>query len=76
MIPLAIILILLRARLIGKAVNSRTPDCGITQIMYLAVTGTKQWINIFGQDIDNPVLRNGMLIKERLYTFHVRCENR
>ena len=55
-ILVAVILILLIARLIGKALNSRTPDGGINETMYVDVNGTKQWINIYGQDKDNPVL--------------------
>ncbi|MBR6835491.1 MAG: alpha/beta fold hydrolase, partial [Oscillospiraceae bacterium] len=52
----AVILILLIARIIGKAVNSRTLDGGINESMYVDINGTKQWINIYGQDKDNPVL--------------------
>lgn len=52
----AAIIILLTVRLIGKAVNSRTPDGGINESMYVDINGTKQWINIYGQDKDNPVL--------------------
>ncbi len=52
----AAIIILLVVRLIGKAVNSRTPDGGINESMYVDINGTKQWINIYDQDKDNPVL--------------------
>lgn len=52
----AAIIILLVARLIGKAVNGTTPDDGINETMYADINGTKQWINIYGQDKDNPVL--------------------
>ena len=52
----AAIVILLIARLIGKAVNSKTPDGGINETMYVDINGTKQWINIYGQDKDTPVL--------------------
>ena len=52
----AAVIILLAARLIGKKVNSRTPDGGINETMYVDINGTKQWINIYGQDKDNPVL--------------------
>ena len=55
-ILVAVILILLIARLIGKTVNGRTPDGGINESMYVDINGTKQWINIYGQDKDNPVL--------------------
>lgn len=43
-------------RAIGKAVYNRTPDGGINESMYVDVNGTKQWINIYGEDKDNPVL--------------------
>ena len=52
----AVIIILLIARLIGKAINRKTPDGGINETMYVDLNGTKQWINIYGQDKDNPVL--------------------
>ena len=52
----AVIIILLVARLIGKAINRKTPDGGINETMYVDINGTKQWINIYGQDKDNPVL--------------------
>lgn len=41
-ILVAVILILLTARLFGKAVNSRTPDGGINETMYVDINGTKQ----------------------------------
>ncbi len=43
-------------RAIGRAIYSQTPDGGINESMYIEVNGTKQWINIYGEDIDNPVL--------------------
>ena len=52
----AIIVILLAAHCIGKAVNSKTPDGGINESMYVDINGTKQWINIYGQNKGNPVL--------------------
>ncbi|MBQ8979040.1 MAG: alpha/beta fold hydrolase [Oscillospiraceae bacterium] len=52
----AAIIILLAARLIGKGINSKTPDGGINETMYVEINGTKQWINIYGQDRDDPVL--------------------
>lgn len=53
---LSIIILLLAVRVIGKTINSKTPDGGINESMYVEVNGTKQWINIYGEDIDNPVL--------------------
>ena len=52
----AAIIILLVARLIGKAINDKTPDGGINETMYVDINGTKEWINLYGQDKDNPVL--------------------
>ena len=53
---IAIIAAILTAHAIGKAVNSMTPKGGINESMYVDINGTKQWINIYGEDIDNPVL--------------------
>lgn len=50
------IIILLAARLIGRAANGKTPEGGINESMLVDINGTKQWINIYGQDKDNPVL--------------------
>ena len=55
-ILLGIIILLLAVRFVGKTVNSRTPEGGINESMYVDVNGTKQWINIYGEDINNPVL--------------------
>ncbi|MCR5121965.1 MAG: alpha/beta hydrolase [Ruminococcus sp.] len=52
----AVIITMLAARLIGKAVNGRTPDGAINETVYVDINGTKEWINIYGQDRDNPVL--------------------
>lgn len=43
-------------RMIGKAVYSKTPEGGINESMYIEVNGTKQWLNIYGEDVNNPVL--------------------
>ncbi|MCR5098888.1 MAG: alpha/beta hydrolase [Lachnospiraceae bacterium] len=48
--------IILVAHFIGRMINNRTPDGGINESMYADINGTKQWINIYGQDRDNPVL--------------------
>lgn len=50
------IITFLFVRFIGKRINSRTPEGGINEEMYVDINGTKQWISIYGQDIDNPVL--------------------
>ena len=43
-------------RAIGKAIYNKATDGGINESMYIDVNGTKQWIHIYGEDIDNPVL--------------------
>ena len=52
----ALLVVFFLVRAIGMAVNNRTPDGGINESMYIDVNGTKQWINIYGEDKDNPVL--------------------
>ena len=51
-----LIAVVLLAHIIGRAVNSRTQDGGINESMYVDINGTKQWISIYGEDMDNPVL--------------------
>lgn len=51
-----VIVVFFLVRTIGKAIYSITPDGGINESMYIEVNGTKQWINIYGEDINNPVL--------------------
>ncbi len=53
---LILIAVFFSVRAIGMAVNSRTPDGGINESMFIDVNGTKQWINIYGEDLDNPAL--------------------
>ena len=43
-------------RAFGKAIYNRVPDGGINESMYIDVNGSKQWISIYGEDKDNPVL--------------------
>ena len=53
---LGIIIIALIVRFIGQCINNKTPDGGVNETMYVDINGTKQWINIYGQDKENPVL--------------------
>lgn len=53
---LSIIVLLLAVRFVGKTINGRTPDGGINESMYVEINGTKQWITIYGEDVDKPVL--------------------
>ena len=46
----------LLVRTVGVAINRRVPDGGINEAMMIDVNGTKQWISIYGEDVDNPVL--------------------
>ena len=43
-------------RIVGKRMNNRVNEAGINESMYIDVNGTKQWIHIYGEDKDNPVL--------------------
>lgn len=52
----SIIIAILAAHAIGRLVNGITPSGGINRSMYIDINGTKQWINIYGKDTDNPVL--------------------
>ncbi len=56
LVIMALILTFLTVRSIGKAINNKTPDGGINESMYVEINGTKQWISIYGKDINNPVL--------------------
>ena len=53
---LSLIVICFLARWIGQRVNKITPKGGINKSMYVDINGSKQWINIYGQNKDNPVL--------------------
>ncbi|SFV01496.1 alpha/beta fold hydrolase [Butyrivibrio sp. INlla21] len=53
---LGLINIALDVRIVGKVINSRTPKGGINKSLYVDINGTKQWINIYGKDKNNPVL--------------------
>ena len=55
-ILLIIIAVIFILRSVGMGINKRTPKGGINESMYVDINGTKQWINIYGQDKDNPVL--------------------
>ena len=55
-IVIAIVILFLTVRFIGQCINNQTPESGINEQMYVDINGTKQWISIYGQDKDNPVL--------------------
>lgn len=52
----AFMLVILTTHFVGRAINNRTPDGGINESMYVEINGTEQWINIYGEDMNNPVL--------------------
>lgn len=43
-------------RAVEIAILNKTPNGGINESIYIDVNGTKQWIHIYGEDVDNPVL--------------------
>ena len=53
---LGLMIVLLIVRLIGKMYYKKAPEGGISETMYADINSTKQWISIYGQDRDNPVL--------------------
>ena len=52
----SVIVLFLIVRFIGQRINNRTPEGGINETMYVDINGTQQWINIYGQNKENPVL--------------------
>lgn len=53
---LAVIVLFFLVRAVGVHINRRTPEGGINESMFVDINGTKQWINIYGEKIENPVL--------------------
>lgn len=53
---MAVLVLFLTVRAVGVGLNRRTPKDGINASMYVDINGTRQWINIYGEDLDNPVL--------------------
>ena len=43
-------------RYIGRKINSKVADGGINKSLYVDIGRTKQWINIYGESLENPVL--------------------
>ena len=56
LIVFLIVIVFMAVRAIGKAINGKMPDGGINEARYIDVNGTKQWISIYGENKDNPVL--------------------
>ena len=53
---LSLLAVLFVVRWIGRGVNRRVPEGGVNASMYVDVNGSRQWIHIYGQDRNNPVL--------------------
>ena len=53
---LSLLAVLFIIRWIGWSVNKRIPEGGVNTSMYVDVNGSRQWINIYGKDRNNPVL--------------------
>ena len=56
LILILILILFFLIRYIGKAKNQKVPEGGISEEMYVDINGTKQWISIYGRDLNNPVL--------------------
>ena len=46
----------LGVRLIARETNRVVPENGINEGLYIEINGVKQWINIYGKDLNNPVM--------------------
>ncbi len=55
-IVLGLIAMLLLVREIGIRINRVVPKGGINETRYVDINGSRQWISIYGKNINNPVL--------------------
>ena len=55
-ILVSLIALLFVFRAVGQRLHRRIPEGGINTQMHVDINGTKQWISIYGQNIQNPVL--------------------
>ena len=53
---LVIVLLFLIIRFSGMTVYKKVPENGINKSMYVDINGTKMWINIYGENKNNPVM--------------------
>lgn len=51
-----ILIIMVVVCFVGQCINRKTPENGINESMYVDINGSQQWINIYGEDTNNPVL--------------------
>ena len=52
----SLLAVLFIIRWVGRGINKRIPEGGVNASMYVDVNGSRQWIHIYGQDRNNPVL--------------------
>ena len=52
----ALVALFFFVRFVGQRINAVTPKGGINEEMYVDINGSRQWINIYGKNLDNPVL--------------------
>lgn len=52
----ALVALFFFVRFVGQRINAATPKGGINEEIYVDINGSRQWINIYGKDLDNPVL--------------------
>ena len=52
----SLLAVLFIIRWVGRSLNKRIPEGGVNESMYVDVNGSRQWIHIYGQDRNNPVL--------------------
>lgn len=55
-VVLALVLCALAVRVAVRSHCQKTPEGGINESMYVQLGGVQQWINIYGVDINSPVL--------------------
>ncbi|MBP5520574.1 MAG: alpha/beta fold hydrolase [Treponema sp.] len=53
---LIIVFSVLLVLFIGRSINRKTPKNGINKGMFVEINGTKQWIQMYGKNLENPVL--------------------
>ena len=53
---LSVIVLIVLVRFAGQAINRITPKNGINESRYVDINGTKQWISIYSENKENPVL--------------------
>lgn len=46
----------LAARTVARNINRAVPEGGVNEDLYVNIGGVKQWISIYGKDLNNPVL--------------------